>query len=363
MNGGVVLVISVVCAGLAVAGAVALAVRRLTVERRAGGYQQTLDTLRKVGATRGAPTPRVATAEPHLHLAGSAAGAQAVPGAGPPPGGGGSVAVEPASGQAPVPVDGGSAMVEPVVGDEHPGPDPTPAGGPADDHEPEGDGHAADGDPAPTRVFRRPLLVFGDDVPSAAPPADRGAGPQPPPGYQLQPAGQRRRAPRPLRLATTAAGVLLVAAVTATVVAVSRGGSGSGTTGGAASSTASRSSATGGAARGKGGIPAKRKRSVPATLVVVPAAGSPYRGTVAVPASYQVKVEVTDTCWVQGQQAASGSQIWAGVLDAGQGHTFAVTGSMLLEIGAADASLTVDGRPLALPQGYQVPYDLTFEPG
>jgi len=98
-------------------------------------------------------------------------------------------------------------------------------------------------------------------------------------------------------------------------------------------------------------------------LAVQPLSANLDAATVSVPASsYRVTVSVTGVCWVEGVETASGTDVWSGVLQAGQEHRFVFQGPVLLRMGAADASVRVDGKPLTLPAGHHAPYDVTFEP-
>jgi hypothetical protein len=94
-----------------------------------------------------------------------------------------------------------------------------------------------------------------------------------------------------------------------------------------------------------------------------PVTASAEAATVLVPrASYRVEVSVSGICWIEGLETTSGTDVWSGILRAGQQHTFDFQGPVLLRMGAADASVTVDGQPLALPAGHHAPYEVTFEP-
>jgi hypothetical protein len=218
-------------------------------------------------------------------------------------------------------------------------------------------------DPEATRPVPMSLLLF-DDLAAPAPTASGGRGAQ----DQSSAASPRRRPATSLRVATVAAAVLVVAAVGAMVAVGHRAGGGVAATAARAASTAT----SGRAHRGHGGSAGSTARHHRSTTgrhaagrppVVVPTAATRYQGTVTVPTTtYQVVVQVSAPCWVQGTETATGTDVWSGVLQTGQQHTFTFEGAVLLEIGAADATLTIDGTPVALPSGYQVPYDLHLEP-
>lgn len=191
-----------------------------------------------------------------------------------------------------------------------------------------------------------------------------------------QRSGRRVWAGRPLQTVTAVAAVVLVLALAATVVvtlrhhattsalAVGASTPASGiSSGSAAGSTPAKSSG------GRSTTSGRRRRSgstgsVPSTpSTVQPTSVTLYDATVPVSATaYQVAVSVTGNCWVEGEETATSTDVWSGVLTAGEQHDFAFTGPVLLRIGAADATVTLNGTPVALPSGYQAPYNLTFAP-
>jgi len=192
--------------------------------------------------------------------------------------------------------------------------------------------------------------------------------------------GRSKSANRPLRLATAAVAVLLVAAAAVTVVASSRhaphpnaavdgvtAGAGSGKSTSANSGRPARSGGSAKSGGGRSGSTERRsgsQRTKAATPTIVqPTAVTLYDATVAAPASaYQVTVSVSGNCWVEGEETTTSTDVWSGVLAAGEQHSFDFDGPVLLRIGAADATVTLDGTPVALPSGYQAPYNLTFAP-
>ncbi len=172
-----------------------------------------------------------------------------------------------------------------------------------------------------------------------------------------------------LRAATGIAAVLLVGASVATVVVASEAGSGARRVVAANRLPAASSSASSAGHRATTSQKRRhRSRSQairPADSTVVPTAATLYHATVPVSStstSYTVVVSVTGPCWIEAKQTTTGTDLWSGVLTAGTQHTFSLTGSVLLRIGAADATVTMNGAPVALPSGYQVPYDLAFTP-
>jgi len=114
----------------------------------------------------------------------------------------------------------------------------------------------------------------------------------------------------------------------------------------------------GAASKGRTGAAGSR---IQVSSTVEPTEVTPYDATVAAPSSpYVVVVSVTADCWVEGEQTATSTDIWSGVLAGGSQHSFRFDGSVLLRIGAADATVTMNGKSVALPSDYQAPYNLTF---
>jgi hypothetical protein len=208
-----------------------------------------------------------------------------------------------------------------------------------------------------------PRLVFDDLArPEPLAPAPVRDGPEAQ-GLAGDRRGSRGSAPRLLQVATGAVAAVVVAGLVVLFTVPRHHGSTS------RERLAARREASAGSASGTGstaGKPAahhKSRVSTPAPQVVVPTSATRYQGTVTVPAgSYQVDVSVTAPCWVEATETTTGTDVWSGVLTAGESHLYTLSGPVLLEIGAADASLTIDGTPVALPTGYQVPYDLHLQP-
>lgn len=195
--------------------------------------------------------------------------------------------------------------------------------------------------------------------------AQSGARRRLPPGLRsLAGQGSGNDPSRLLRAATGVAAALLVGAVVATVALA--GHEGSGTHRAAATNRLAPASSTAGHTATTSHRPDHRSRSRGAgstERTVVPTAVTSYDATVPVSSTpYTVVVSVSAPCWVEAQQVSTGSDIWSGVLTGGTQRTFSLTGSVLLWIGAADATVTLNGGPVVLPSGYQVPYNLTFSP-
>jgi hypothetical protein len=95
---------------------------------------------------------------------------------------------------------------------------------------------------------------------------------------------------------------------------------------------------------------------------LAPASPTAYSATYAAPSSsYTVVVGASAQCWVMATQGAAGKVVWTGTVPAGGSQTLAVSGTLVVELGApGDASVTLDGKPVQLPTGFRSPFDLTF---
>lgn len=409
MNGGVTFVLVAVCIAVVAAGVGRLVVRRVVDERRSvRDYQQTLQTLRHLsdrsdsagvgppdgdsvetglvvdpvrarrpvaGQRRPVGSAVHPSPEDPITAAGSRASAGDEPAA---------LSKEPASSpKRPAMSTDGPAVSpkEPVPVASARGLAPAGAGTPGDSSTRRRSDHS---DEATAAVF-----VFDDLAPprrteqaglSAATAVDDafgGRGASFEAGRQSdRGSGRSKPVNRPLRLATGAVAVLLVVAAAVTVVTSSRhaprsSAAAGGVTAGASSGKSAPAN-SGGSARsggGRSGSTGGRQRSgskstkVATPSIVQPTAVTLYDATVAAPAStYQVAVSVTGNCWVEGEETTTSTDVWSGVLTAGEQHSFDFDGPVLLRIGAADATVTLNGTPVALPSGYQAPYNLTFAP-
>lgn len=182
-------------------------------------------------------------------------------------------------------------------------------------------------------------------------------------GRRMEGRGPGVEPSRLLHFATGVAAALLVGAVAATVALGGREGSSAHQSSAVRTRSPSASSSTSHATTSQRHHRARLHTVEPTDRTVAPTAVTLYDATVPVSStSYTVVVSVSAPCWVEAQQTSTGSDIWSGVLTGGTQHTFSLTGSVLLRIGAADATVSVDGAVVAFPSGYQVPYNLTFVP-
>lgn len=343
-----------VCLVAVAAGVARAAWQKMADERRSvADYHRTLDTLRRVESSRvpvgdptaGPPTQvwrRPATRQPPADAPLGPAG--------------------PGSAVPPALVDPDATALVPTVGAPAAGPARSDVGDAATGTRRTVDGRIDGGAAGPTRRPPRPTLVF-DDL--ARPAAASTTSSLDQVGGRAPRLDGRRGTARALRWATAAVATAVVTTGAATLATASRHQAPTAGTLDAGRASPGRSAD---ARHGHGAAARTSKRraagTAPATpTVVVPTSATRYQGTVTVPAtSYQVDVQVTAPCWVQGTETATGTVVWSGVLTVGQSHLFSFSGPVLLEIGAADATLTIDGVPVALPTGYQVPYDLHLQP-
>lgn len=331
---GLVVVVGVVAAGAA---------RRLLVDERQSvrDYQQTLDTLRHIGA-------RGASALPDAPQSARSSTNGAVR--------------TRADGAARTRADGGSTPApenEPATGPEH-------AGAPAARRQRErrttrlasssgahrrtiGDGlHET---PAP--------LVFDESATTGAvtpTPAVREIASGRLAGVAAREQADARRrpaVPRRVRAGTgrgpssgalvAAGAVLLVGAVVAAVLTTS--------------SKPPKTAASGPVVRAAAG----HATSAPAPTTLLPLTSSSFAATYRAPArSYTVALSASGPCWVMATDT-TGHVLWTGTLAAGQSRDVPGTGGMLVRFGAArNVTLTADGRPVQLPPGPLSPFVVTF---
>ncbi len=70
----------------------------------------------------------------------------------------------------------------------------------------------------------------------------------------------------------------------------------------------------------------------------------------------------TGACWVT-VKSSTGSSVFSQTLAAGQSKSMPLTGASTIDLGAPGAlTLTLDRKPVVLPNGYQTPFVMTFQP-
>ena len=98
------------------------------------------------------------------------------------------------------------------------------------------------------------------------------------------------------------------------------------------------------------------------TSALAPTVTGAQSATYAAPAaSYTVGLAASGQCWVMAQAVASGQVLWTGTLNTGDSRSLSASGTVRLELGAAsDVVVTLDGKPVQLPAGFQSPFAVTF---
>jgi hypothetical protein len=123
-----------------------------------------------------------------------------------------------------------------------------------------------------------------------------------------------------------------------------------------------------GSSRGGHGAPSPSKAtSAPSTTAprgpaaLVASSAQPHGATYAAPASpYTVAIDASGLCWVLAEEVPSGQVLWTGTLQAGATRSFSGSGTVQVRLGAAsDVTVSLDGSPVALPAGFQSPFDVT----
>ena len=94
---------------------------------------------------------------------------------------------------------------------------------------------------------------------------------------------------------------------------------------------------------------------------LVASSAQPHGAAYSAPASpYTVAIDASGLCWVLAEEVPSGQVLWTGTLQAGDSRSFSGSGTVQMRLGAAsDVTVSVDGSPLALPAGFQSPFDVT----
>jgi len=238
---------------------------------------------------------------------------------------------------------------------------------------------------APTEVYREGRRLLFDDLGAGHAGATRQ-------GTDL-PAGASTRGPRPARRSQgrravlgVAAAVVAVAVVAGAAVALATRGGGRPTRAASvatststktprpASSPVPRSSASrtrgtssvggrGGRVAGRAGRHGSNAGSLQA--VVTPVSYTSTSATYGAPSgSYTVVVAATTgRCWILARELSTGQVLWTGTLTPGESQQVSASGALEIDVGAATvATITLDGRSVTFPAGYQSPFLVTFEP-
>jgi len=106
-------------------------------------------------------------------------------------------------------------------------------------------------------------------------------------------------------------------------------------------------------------------RTTPTTRPTQVVALTSTAGTATYPVgtgAYQVTLSATGQCWVDATNRTTGSTVFTGTLSAGSSQVLSTTGPMTVELGAATATMTLNGLPVVLPSPLQSPFTATFQP-
>jgi len=204
---------------------------------------------------------------------------------------------------------------------------------------------------------RRPAMVFVDDArPTAAagePGADVTTSPPRPVAPGTAPGGPRRVAVGRAQLGgrpwlTIAAGIVAVGGAIALALSFSPSHPTLPTHGAKHHAPARTTPAT--------------TKTVPPGTVVTPVAQTPRSATYRTSTTpFEVVLTASGPCWVRATETTTGSVLWTGTLASGERQALPATGQVLVELGAPDAvAVSLNGKPVRLPSGFQAPLDLTF---
>jgi hypothetical protein len=107
------------------------------------------------------------------------------------------------------------------------------------------------------------------------------------------------------------------------------------------------------------------------TTTTAPTSYQPQAGASTTAATYiapstRYVLTITATgggCWTVANSLPANTQLFAGTVAPGSPESLAVNGGILVTLGApGNVSITLNGRPVVFPTGYQTPLALTFQP-
>jgi Domain of unknown function (DUF4115) len=78
--------------------------------------------------------------------------------------------------------------------------------------------------------------------------------------------------------------------------------------------------------------------------------------------SFSITVHAAQTCWVGATAQPAGTLLWEGLLQPGGSKSIAASGTTVVVLGAAGASMTVNGVPVVIPTPSGTPFTATFQP-
>jgi hypothetical protein len=79
-------------------------------------------------------------------------------------------------------------------------------------------------------------------------------------------------------------------------------------------------------------------------------------------ATFTLTLAADGACWVEAKDPSTGQVLWSGTLQAGQTQQVPGSGQLVVRLGdARNVTVTVGGRQVALPPGFDSVVDLTFQ--
>jgi Domain of unknown function (DUF4115) len=108
--------------------------------------------------------------------------------------------------------------------------------------------------------------------------------------------------------------------------------------------------------------PSPSKHGSRSAPVVNPSSSSTSAATYASPRGpFTVTLDASAPCWVYATDAANRTVIWTATLAGGQQHTISATSTLVVRLGSSNVTVSLDGKPVQFPTGFQVPFDMTFK--
>jgi Domain of unknown function (DUF4115) len=128
-------------------------------------------------------------------------------------------------------------------------------------------------------------------------------------------------------------------------------------------SSGGRSSGQGSTKKGSTNKKSKGSTSTTAPATLKPTTSSAAEAAYAAPASgYTVALSASGPCWVEAEEVATGAVVYTGTLSAGESQQISATGDLFVRLGAAFVvTVSLNGEPIALPEGHQSPFNVTFQ--
>ena len=116
-------------------------------------------------------------------------------------------------------------------------------------------------------------------------------------------------------------------------------------------------------AHGSSTTTAHRNHHASSSGLITASSSSPFSATYSVPRGpFTVTLVTSGPCWVMATDKAKGTVVWTGTLAAGERRAIPATSGLDVRLGASGVAVTVGSRAVQLPQGYRVPFDMSFMP-